>query len=67
MAEKINTTQPKSYQWMAKPENRGDVPAGLEYIDSLTSIHLKQKILGNIPRDFCQNFWSRHMHDKIHL
>lgn len=44
MAEKINTTQPKSYQWMAKPENRGDVPAGLEYIDSLTSIHLKQKI-----------------------
>merc|ERR1711988_707547 len=44
MAEKINTTQPKSYQWMPKPENRGNVPAGLEYIDSLTSIHLKQKI-----------------------
>lgn len=29
---------------MPKPEGRSGVPAGLEYIDSLTSIHLKQKI-----------------------
>lgn len=40
----INTTQPKSYQWMPKPQSDSSVPAGLEYIASLNSVHLKQKI-----------------------